>query len=135
MNSVNSIGDVLTEADCLALLRTRTFGRIAFTSGALPVIAPVEYVFDDGAVTFRTESALKLGAASHGDVLAFEIDSFDHARGEGWTVLVLGRATLLTADAAMVPTLDEPGAEAPHYHFVRLHCERVSGRRLYALAD
>ncbi len=99
------------------------------------MIAPVEYVYDDGVITFRTESALKLGAASHGDVLAFEIDTFDAMLGEGWTVLVLGRATVLTADAAIVPTLDEAVDEAKRFHYVRLHCELVSGRRLRALAD
>lgn len=136
MHPVTSAEDaVLPEHECRALLSTRTIGRVAFTSGALPVIAPVEYVYDDGVITFRTESALKLGAASQGDVLAFEIDAFDSALGDGWTVLVLGRATVLTADAAMVPTLDESDPNATRYHYVRLHCELVSGRRLTALAD
>jgi nitroimidazol reductase NimA-like FMN-containing flavoprotein (pyridoxamine 5'-phosphate oxidase superfamily) len=132
---MTSIENVLSEDECFALLQTRTLGRVAFTSGALPVIAPVEYVFDDGVITFRTESALKLGAASHGDVLAFEIDTFDSQRGDGWTVLVLGRATVLTAAEATVPTLDESEANATRYHYVRLHCERVNGRRLHAFAD
>ena len=122
----------LTERECHMLLGTRTLGRVAFTSGALPVIAPVEYVYDDGVITFRTESALKLGVATQGDVLAFEIDAFDSELGAGWTVLVLGRATVLSADAAIVPTLDEAKPDTTRYHYVRLHCELVSGRRLAA---
>jgi uncharacterized protein len=128
----NAEDSVLTEPECCALLATRTLGRVAFTSGALPVIAPVEYVYDDGVITFRTESALKLSVATHGDVLAFEIDAFDSELGEGWTVLVLGRATILSADSAIVPTLDEAEPDAARYHYVRLHCELVSGRRLAA---
>src|SRR5262249_37433125 len=121
--------------ECRALLATRTLGRVGFTSGALPVIAPVEYVYDDGVITFRTESALKLGVATHGDVLAFEIDAFDSHQGVGWTVLVVGRATVLTADQAIVPTLDAPHEDPTRFHYVRLHCELVSGRRLSAAVD
>jgi nitroimidazol reductase NimA-like FMN-containing flavoprotein (pyridoxamine 5'-phosphate oxidase superfamily) len=135
VHSVTSSDDVLSEDECRALLSSRTLGRVAFTSGALPVIAPVEYVYGDGVITFRTESALKLGVASHGDVLAFEIDAFDHQCGVGWTVLALGRATILTAGEATVPTLDESDPDATRYHYVRLHCELISGRRLHAFAD
>ena len=123
---------VLSEDECGALLATRTLGRVAFTSGALPVIAPIEYVYADGVITFRTESALKLRVASNGDVLAFEIDELDPTTGVGWTVLVLGRATILTAavDALPLPTVDDAQPGAAEHHYVRLHCELVSGRRL-----
>jgi uncharacterized protein len=123
---------VLSEEECCALLASHTLGRVAFTSGALPVIAPIEYVYADGVITFRTESALKLRVASHGDVLAFEIDDLDVATGTGWTVLVLGRATILTtaADALPLPTVDTTHSGSPEQHYVRLHCEVVSGRLL-----
>ena len=64
----------LSEQDCRRLLATRTLGRVGLTSGALPVIMPVEYVYDDGVITFRTEHDAKLRAAEQGDVLAFEVD-------------------------------------------------------------
>jgi len=123
---------VLSEEECYALLAARTLGRVAFTSGALPVIAPIEYVYADRVITFRTESALKLRVASHGDVLAFEIDDLDVSTGMGWTVLVLGRATILTTavGALPLPTVDAPQSGSPEQHYVRLHCEVVSGRRL-----
>ena len=122
----------LSEAECRELLATRTLGRVGLTSGALPVILPVEYVYDAGAIVFRTEHDTKLRAAVHGDVLAFEVDAFDADAGQGWSVHVLGRATVLTADhdVAPLPTLDPELPADSRRHYVRLHCEIVTGHRL-----
>jgi hypothetical protein len=92
---------------------------------------PVEYVYEDGAIVFRTEHDPKLRAAAHGNVLAFEVDAYDPQSGTGWSVHVLGRATVQTAalDVAPLPTLDGERAGGPD-HYIRLHCEIVSGRRL-----
>ena len=57
--------------------RTRTFGRVGVTSGGLPVILPVRYLYADGAITFRTGGGTKLRAAESGDVLAFQVDAYD----------------------------------------------------------
>jgi len=122
----------LSETECRELLATRTLGRVGLTSGALPVILPVEYVYDAGAIVFRTEHDTKLRAAVHGDVLAFEVDAFDPESGQGWSVHVLGRATVVTADhdVAPLPTLDPERNDDPRRHYVRLHCEIVTGHRL-----
>ena len=122
----------LSETECRELLASRTLGRVGLTSGALPVILPVEYVYDAGAIVFRTEHDTKLRAAVHGDVLAFEVDAFDPESGEGWSVHVLGRATVLTADheVSPLPTLDPERSDDPRRHYVRLHCEIVTGNRL-----
>ena len=121
----------LTEDECRFLLASQIFGRVGLTSGALPVILPVEYVYDDGVITFRTEPDSKLRAAEHGDVLAFEVDGYDAGSGQGWSVHVLGRATVLTRDHEItaLPTLDQSRGPARH-HYVRLHCEVMTGRRL-----
>jgi nitroimidazol reductase NimA-like FMN-containing flavoprotein (pyridoxamine 5'-phosphate oxidase superfamily) len=86
----------LSEPECRELLGSRTFGRVGVTSGGLPVILPVRYLYDKTAITFRTGSGTKLRAAAQGDVLAFEVDAFDDATRTGWSVLVLGRASVLT---------------------------------------
>ena len=100
------------------------------------MIMPVEYVYEDGVIIFRTEHDTKLHAAVHGAVLAFEVDAFDPGSGIGWSVHVLGRATVVTADhdVAPLPTLDDEHPEEPRRHYVRLHCEIVNGRRLAFLA-
>ena len=124
--------DSLTEAECRTLLATRTFGRVGVTSGGLPVIVPVRYLYVDSAITFRTGGGTKLRAAESGDVLAFEVDAYDPETNEGWSVLVLGRATVLTMEHEVddVPTLDATRAGERRNHYVRLHCELVTGRRL-----
>jgi len=123
--------ETLSEAECRVLLATQSFGRIGLTSGGLPVILPVRYLYSDGAITFRTGSGTKLRAAESGDVLAFEVDAYDDDTGEGWSVLVLGRATVLTTESEDdgLPTI-EPAADELRNHYVRVHCEMVSGRRL-----
>jgi uncharacterized protein len=125
--------DALTEAECRHLLRSRTFGRVGVTSGGLPV----RYYFEGDAITFRTGEGTKLRAAQNGDVLAFQVDAYDTDTCEGWSVLVLGRATVLTTehDDAGLPTLD-PASGDPMWdhpalnHYVRLGCELVTGRVL-----
>lgn len=104
----------LPESDCRALLATRTFGRVGVTSGGLPVIVPVRYGWTDACITFRTTARTELRAVATGDVLAFEVDAYDAVTGEGWSVLVLGRATV-------------PATAVDHG--VELSCELVSGRR------
>ena len=95
----------LSEQECRRLLSTRTLGRVGLTSGALPVIMPVEYVYEAGVITFRTAHDAKLRAAEQGDVLAFEVDAYDAASGHGWSVHVLGRATVQADDCDVAPLL------------------------------
>jgi nitroimidazol reductase NimA-like FMN-containing flavoprotein (pyridoxamine 5'-phosphate oxidase superfamily) len=126
---INSL-DALSEADCRRLLQTHTLGRVGVTSGGLPCILPVCYVYTEGAIVFRTGAGTKLRAAASGDVLAFEVDSYDPHSGQGWSVMVLGRASVLTTEHEHdgLPTLDGPTDRGERNHYVRLHCELVSGR-------
>jgi nitroimidazol reductase NimA-like FMN-containing flavoprotein (pyridoxamine 5'-phosphate oxidase superfamily) len=110
---------VLTEAECRRLLATHTLGRVGMTSGGLPCILPVCYLYDDGAIVFRTGPDTKLRAAESGDVLAFEVDRFDRHSGKGWSVLVQGRASVLAVD---------DGDEADGDQYIRLQCELLTGR-------
>ena len=124
--------DSLTEQECRTLLATRTFGRVGVTSGGLPVILPVRYLYTEGAVTFRTGAGTKLRAAASGDVLAFQVDAFDTETSEGWSVLALGRATVLTTEHEHdgLPTLDPESADGSRNHYVQMHCELLTGQRL-----
>jgi nitroimidazol reductase NimA-like FMN-containing flavoprotein (pyridoxamine 5'-phosphate oxidase superfamily) len=121
-HALSPIGDVidpLPEAECRRLLARHTLGRVGITSGGLPLILPVHYVYDDGVIVFRTGAGTKLRAAANGDVLAFEVDTYDAESGRGWSVMVLGRATVLT-------TAQTPAVGRNHY--VRLFCELITGR-------
>ena len=112
----------LSDEECRTLLRSRTLGRVALVSGALPVIIPVEYVYDETSITFRAEHDAKLRAVAPGDVFAFEVDAYDAETGDVSSVHVLGRTSLFTHT-----TDDEPPAT---HAYVRLICEIVSGRRV-----
>ena len=124
--------DALSEAECRRLLATQIFGRVGITSGGLPCILPVCYVFDEGAILFRTGAGTKLRAASSGDVLAFQVDAYDRESGQGWCVLVLGRASVLTTEHEHegLPTVDGRRYDGERNHYVRLHCEIVNGRTI-----
>jgi hypothetical protein len=128
--------DSLTDAECRHLLSSRTFGRIGVTSGGLPVILPVRYYYEGGSITFRTGEGTKLRAARNGDVLAFQVDAYDPETGEGWSVLVLGRASVLTTEHedAGLPTVDGTSGATTLNHYVRLGCELVTGRVLTRVA-
>jgi uncharacterized protein len=121
--------DPLSEAECRRLLARQTLGRVGITNGGLPVILPVHYVYDDGVIVFRTGDGTKLRAAANGDVLAFEVDAYDSESGRGWSVMVLGRATVLTTEHGHdgFPSLD-PVPSGERNHYVRLFCEVVTGR-------
>ena len=117
----------LSDEECRTLLRARTLGRVALVSGALPMIVPVEYVFDESTITFRSEHDMKLQAASHGDVVAFEVDVYDPESGDVASVHVLGRTSTFTEPAHSALT--------PRPEYVRLHCEIINGRRVRAPRD
>ena len=72
------------EATCRALLRTATFGRIAFTEGALPAVQPVAFVVDGAEIVIPTTRGSKVAAASRHTVVAFEVDDVDLAERTGW---------------------------------------------------
>jgi nitroimidazol reductase NimA-like FMN-containing flavoprotein (pyridoxamine 5'-phosphate oxidase superfamily) len=121
--------DPMSAAECHRLLGLHSLGRVGITSGGLPVILPVHYVYDDGVIVFRTGEGTKLRAAVNGDVLAFEVDAYDADSGCGWSVMVLGRATVFTTEHGIDDFATSDQAQAgERNHYVRLFCEVVTGR-------
>ncbi len=116
-------GEALDEGECRDLLATRAFGVVGTTRGALPLIVPVSYVYRGDEITFRVRPGSLLAATETGDVLAFETDVYDNGAGVGWSVLVVGRASVAA---------DEMSTSGPDGTMVRLSCELVTGRRLGA---
>jgi uncharacterized protein len=56
----------LTDVECHTLLAERHLGRLALTDPGGPVIFPVNYAADEGAVVFRTDPGTKLDALAGG---------------------------------------------------------------------
>ena len=128
----------LDEDQCLALIAGGGIGRIAYTSRFGPAVLPVNYVWQDGAVMFRTaensplDEDLRTGIANADYRVAFEIDSIDPAARQGWSVLIQGPAHHVTGaeeDAAR-ETGVEPWAPGDRELFVRIAPSRITGRRV-----
>jgi len=125
--------ELLEEDDCLDLLSHPKVGRIGVTVGALPAIFPVNFAMSEGAVVFRTGEGTKLAAATDQAVVAFEVDDWDPMEHTGWSVLALGRASVVedpdeVAKLRRLPLA--PWAGGSREHFVRMPIEFVSGRRI-----
>ena len=89
----------LSRARCLELLATAIVGRVGVSVRALPVILPVNYLLDGERVIFRTVPGTKLDAAVHRSVVAFEADAHDPDGAWGWSVLIQGVASEISAPA------------------------------------
>jgi len=83
----------LSRAQCMELVGSVPVGRVGTTSGALPVVLPVNFTLLDGNVIFRTVPGTKLDAAVTGMVVAFECDCYETNGLSGWSVLMQGIAS------------------------------------------
>jgi nitroimidazol reductase NimA-like FMN-containing flavoprotein (pyridoxamine 5'-phosphate oxidase superfamily) len=115
---------VLSEDECWSLLSTVSLGRL------VTIMGPVNFVTQRQTVLFRTAQGTKLYSAVMSDRVAFEAD--DHTAAEGWSVIIQGRAHLLSAhaellDAEEAPLLSWPATLKPHY--VRVIALEITGRR------
>ena len=128
----------LDEDQCRTLIAAGGIGRIAYTSRFGPAVLPVNYVWRDGAVVFRTaensplDEDLRTGIANADYKVAFEIDSIDQAAQQGWSVLIQGPAHHVTGaeeDAAR-ETGVESWAPGDRELFVRIVPSRITGRRV-----
>ena len=129
----------LDREQCLALLAADEVGRLAFVVGGVPTIVPVNYRLDGDTVVVRTGPGAKLHDGPRRPV-AFEIDSFDRVRRQGWSVVVAGRLEEVTpydADVfARVHRLGvDPWADGDRSHWLRLVPSRITGRRVGPLGS
>ena len=121
---------------CWALLRSHEVGRLAVSIADRPEIFPINYIVDHGTVVFRTAEGTKLAGAAQRDV-AFEVDGYETATGEAWSVVVKGRAEEISRaqellDTAGLPLF--PWHAAPKQRFVRIVPDEVTGRRFRVVA-
>ncbi|GAA4392667.1 hypothetical protein GCM10023088_71050 [Actinomadura verrucosospora] len=126
----------LDRAECMKLLAGGTIGRVAFDDGEGPTVIPVNYAVEGDSVIFRTSAAGRLTrnlltAVTGGEVrAAFEVDRFEEARHEGWSVLLRGGAHLLSeAEKAEVAQV-RPWPGGDREAWFRLAASSVTGRRL-----
>lgn len=83
----------LTRSEALHLLTTVKYGRVIFTSNALPAVRPVNHLLDDGEIVIRTSLSARLViAVAQPIIVAYEVDQIDPDQRLGWSVVVTGYA-------------------------------------------
>ena len=132
MSADNDAVTVLSEDECWSLLSSMSLGRLVTILGGKPEIFPVNFATQRRTVLFRTAQGTKLYSAVMGDWVAFEADYHDPSLTYGWSVIIKGRAHLLSAnaeilDAEEAPLLSWPATSKPHY--VRVIALEITGRR------
>ena len=129
----------LDEAESLRLISAGGIGRIAYQSRFGPAVLPVNYKWYDGAVVFRTarhsalDEDLQTGIAGGDYLVAFEIDEYDLAERQGWSVLIQGPAHHVESAAERAAATEagvQPWASGERELFVRILPHRVTGRRI-----
>ncbi len=122
-------------AQCEALLRAHTVGRVAFSTPTGPYLIPVNYAVMKDSIVVRTAAYSILGTYAHRTTpLAFEIDDFDHEHERGWSVLARGPGEVVE-DHAEIARIREAAPSAPWASgtralFVRLRWNELTGRQL-----
>jgi len=124
----------LDRQECLRLLAKVPVGRVVYTLRALPAVLPVNFTLDtDASVLLRTAPGSELVHAVDGFVVAFEADDFDPVARTGWSVIVTGRASVVT-DPADLARLSGTGPASwmplPDSVLIRIESELVTGREL-----
>jgi nitroimidazol reductase NimA-like FMN-containing flavoprotein (pyridoxamine 5'-phosphate oxidase superfamily) len=119
---------------CWDLVGQADVGRLAVSIADHPDIFPVNFVVDHGTVVFRTAEGTKLAGAVLGRAVAFEVDGYDPAAGDAWSVVIKGRARELERMQDVFDALDLPlfpWHASPKHRFVRIEPDEVSGRRFH----
>jgi nitroimidazol reductase NimA-like FMN-containing flavoprotein (pyridoxamine 5'-phosphate oxidase superfamily) len=129
----------LDEAECLRLITPGGVGRIAFSGRYGPTVLPVNYRLHQGTIVFRTaqdshtDEDLRTGIANAEYKVAFEIDDFDSAAREGWSVLIQGPAHHVESDAERASVSEagvDPWPGGDRELFLRIIPSRITGRRI-----
>jgi uncharacterized protein len=123
----------LDDTECRRLLAERHLGRLAISDFGGPVIFPVNHVFDQALVIFRTDPGSKLDAATERESVAFEVDAVDETIRTGWSVVVRGTLADIT-DPAHLERLRAlplyPWAPGDKARYVQVRPLAVTGRRI-----
>ena len=124
----------LSGEECLRLLKSGVFGRIALTIPTGPHIVPINYSVVDDLIVFRTTPYSVLGTYAANAQAAFEVDHIDYEYGTGWSVVARGRAEAITdsheLDVITSGWTPRPWASGQRNAYYGLRWTELSGRRL-----
>ncbi|MFJ7043388.1 pyridoxamine 5'-phosphate oxidase family protein [Streptomyces sp. NPDC101112] len=119
--------------ECRALLSTHGVGRVAVSSARGPAVIPVNYEVVGDTIAFRTAPE-SVPAAAVGSEVAFEVDHVDEAMSQGWSVLAVGTARVVTEPDEVRRLVEgahsTPWAGGVREMWVAIRPTRVTGRRI-----
>jgi transcriptional regulator with XRE-family HTH domain len=123
----------LTAGECRGYLAQGGIGRIVYLADRGPAAVPVNYRMLGDDIVFRTGARSGPADAAARPQVSFEVDHVDDVLAEGWSVLVTGRAEVLTAasdlaGAGLPEIVTWAGGERDCY--VRVIPEQITGRRI-----
>ena len=88
--------DELTEQQCVELLQRSAVGHLAVLDDDMPYVTPVSYVMVNGHLGMRVGPGRRVDAIRKHDLVCFETSTYDEQTGDWQSVVVEGRATLIT---------------------------------------
>lgn len=117
---------------CHVLLAdTTTVGRVGFRDANGQQLVPVNFVYRDGCVYFRTSARGFLSHLGSGCAdVAFEIDHIDLLTQTGWSVLVKGSTEEVREPIDLGADWLRPWAGGYRAVVIRLTPEAITGRRV-----
>jgi len=128
--------ETMTPAECMQHLAGGGVGRFLFVEpGRGPVAIPVNFRMDGDDVIFRTGSGDSVSAGLQESPVSFDVDHLDDALSEGWSVLITGKAQVITGEAELARAQAlhiEPWAGGDRPVYVRLTGSQITGRRIRA---
>ena len=122
----------LDRGESMRLLATAPVGRLIFTVNALPAVRLMNFALAGGLIVLRTAADTTVARKVNDTVVAFEVDDLDAATSSGWSVIVTGRATLVTDPELLARYQRVPlvaWAPGDRDQFVEITTELVEGRR------
>ncbi len=126
--------DAMSPVACRRRLSQETVGRLAVIVDDHPEVFPVNYVMADDRVVIRVDPGAKLNALIAHPAVAFEIDGVDEERRNGWSVLVVGHADLVTDPGEREKLASEvwpdPWVGGSKEHLIVIRPDSITGRYL-----
>jgi len=85
----------LPHAETLELLRSEPVAHLAVVADGEPYVTPISYVFDSGALSFRTGRGRRVTAIEANPRVCVEVSIYDTDTGEWKSVVATGTARLV----------------------------------------
>lgn len=128
--------EVLSPEDCVSRLQSAPVGRLGFVDAGEPVILPINFVWHDGRIIFRTAGGSKLSVAMMQRSVCLEIDDWDAREHTGFSVVVKGTADEVIDEATITEYEKLPlrpwSRPDLRTHWVRILPGDITGRAIRA---